>query len=196
MEYHGIVNGTSSMLELIVDGAAVTGVIDIGGYRYELEGRQVEGDITGVMSDTVTGGRAPLAASMDETGVTVSEPMKARFHSPIGDSGEGATGPDAERLDPDLLGTWVFTGNIGIGVQRDRLVLDPDGAYTYLTRLDDEDEQVAGMGRWRTEGSVLHTDNGQGFQPYAQYQVQGPMLLMAYFHSNGDRRVWKKADYA
>lgn len=106
--------------------------------------------------------------------------------------------------DPNLVGSWSRTDSFSSGdasmATRLTLLICADGSYVRTVG-----ETVGGgagwsaesrgaestRGQWRSEGGVVYIRSAMGgWEPYAQYYVEGPRLMLTF--EGGQREVWTR----
>src|SRR5690606_11283005 len=216
-KYSGIVGGVPSILTLKQHDLRVEGTIDAGGYVYNLSGTLANGMFDGELTDPQTRGRMECEGSSRKGTIKLTvrdagtgqafqmtfskNAPAANVAGPGRDSGTSNTYP-AER-DPGLIGSWLYTESYSSGdysfASQWRLIVNADGTYL------DGDAKVAGggsgvsgtsgggdytRGQWKTTNNTIFINEGNGWQPYAGYYLEGNSMLMKF--SDGNKQVWKR----
>lgn len=215
--YSGQFNGQPARATLTVEGDAVAGTLDVGGYVYRIQGQQQGAGAEGEMIDQ--DGRA-LQLSLKSANDRLTMLAQAVPGVPLASvqieltRGEAGSGPAADgadaaevELDSALVGRWVqrdsyTSGDFSLMNER-RVTLSPDGTYRFgpgrVIGGGDAGSFDSGAGgangdggRWRTQGQVLYAMEygSMGWEPYARYYVEGNKLLLTF--ANGSREIWHR----
>lgn len=215
--YSGTVGAVHSILTLQQHDQRVEGTIDAEGYIYNLSGTLAHGKFDGELTDPQTRGRmkcdgshreGTIVLTVHDAGTGQSFSMTFSKGTPAGnvagpgrDSGTGNTYPAGR--DPGLIGSWLYTESYSSGdysfASQWRLIVNADGTYLY------GDAKIAGggsgvsassggggytRGQWKTENSTIYINEGNGWQPYAGYYLEGNSMLLKF--SDGNKQVWKR----
>lgn len=213
--YSGAVGAVHSILTLQQQDQRVDGTIDAEGYIYNLSGILANGKFDGELTDPQTRGRMKCEGSyrdgtieltVRDAGTGQSFSMTFSKNAPAGNAEgpgpDGRTGNPTER-DPGLIGNWLYTESYSSGdysfASQWRLIVNADGTYLY------GDAKVAGggsgvsgtsgggsytRGQWKTKNNTIYINEGNGWQPYAGYYLEGNSMLMKF--SDGNKQVWKR----
>ena len=201
-DWNGLVAGTATTVTLTVQGPAVHGPIDVGGYVYDFAGQLQGASVVGMLTDRQTGGglQAILVHQGDALVLQmagVPQPIRLTRKKPAQATAQHA--PESARRGPGtvdgaLVGTWgrteSFGGSGGGGAVEQFFVLNGDGTWAMGTgRMamggagwsgGAGGMQVDGRGRWTVQNRVLHLDAGQGFVPFARVYLEGPKMMLTF----------------
>lgn len=199
--WRGDFHGTPATLSLRGEGERVAGTIDAGGYRYSIEAARVDARTArGSLVDGQGGGAVEARIELAGGGVALTLPalgggLVLAFHPETADAGApGRFHPvpaaASEDRDPALIGHWsrnetMISGNASL-VIRHHLEISADGGYAKWTGQG----SGAIRGRWRTQGGVVYSAEGAGWEPYARYFVEGGSLMLTF--GDGSREVWHR----
>lgn len=216
MTYYGNMNSTEAVMTLNKGEDGVQGKIDAGGYLYHINGKIIEGRLEGELIDPHTQARMVCNGKIADGEVRLNlsypnssqsadlvfyrEREKVQVDASAGGN-SGAAG-DGER-DPALIGNWLYSDSYTSGdygfVSQWRLIVNSDGTYLY------GDAKLAGggpgtsassegggytRGQWKTQNKTIFINEGNGWQPYAGYYIEGNSMLMKF--SDGSKQVWKR----
>lgn len=214
-QFHGDIQGTPSTLTLQTNANALSGTVDAQGYRYTLTGTYQGQQASGKFTDPQTQGVLDFQAERNREGVVItlieSDPMSGQqqqftmaFHQgapPVAPTGM----PDAvASRDQRLPGLWSYTdsytsGEYSFASQR-KMQINPDGTYLYgdgrvvgggpSSSVDSGGGGDVSRGQWKTEGDVIYINEGQQWQPYCRYYIEGYSLMLTF--GDGSRQVWNR----
>lgn len=214
-QFHGDIQGTPMTLSLQTSGNALEGTIDAQGYRYTLAGTFQEGTASGKFTDPQTQGVLDFQAERNAEGVlitlTATDPMSGQQQqhiltfrqgqAPAADS--SASNTPAAR-DQRLVGLWSYTksytsGEYSFASQR-KMQINPDGTYLYgdgrvagggpSSSVDSGGGGDVSRGQWKTEGDIIYINEGQQWQPYCRYYIEGYSMMLTF--GDGSKQIWKR----
>lgn len=215
--YDGTIKHTPVTLTLKGQGNAVSGQVNAEGYLYNLTCTADGNRCAGTFSDPQTQGSLPMVMAINkgtveltliatDTNTGAQESTVLTFLKGRG-SAKGAsagTGPSthAGNLDMRLVGEWLYTDTYFNGDSNKttqlKLIMKVDGTFKHGdAKLDDGAlgfVQSGGgnyiTGRWKTENAIIYLDEGQGWQPYCKYFVDGKSFMMTF--DNRKRQWWNR----
>lgn len=200
--FHGDIAGTRSTLAAEQRGNRLTARIDAGGYAYRLEGTVDGAHATGTVTDSQSGGTMPFEAALegDEVRMTLAAPTGAKLAlafrragapaapPPAAGRAPGSTPAASPQRDPRLVGAWRYVEQLGDSsgsmIIEWRLVIRADGTFTY------GNDRSQTRGQWRTEGNIVHANDGTGWVPYAKFTADRGSLLLVF--DDGTRRLYRR----
>lgn len=215
--FSGNIEGTPSTLQINANGTGLSGNIDAGGYKYVLKGTINEKNASGTINDPQTGGQLQFEASL--AGETIDlvifsqspgfgNPQRLSLRFTKGETAQSLPGNapagDGYQRDQRLVGLWSYTESYTSGeysfASEWKMQVNADGTYLYGDgRVIGGGPGVSGdsggggnvsTGKWRTDGKVIYIDEGQGWQAYAQYYIEGASMMFTF--GNGKRQVWQR----
>ena len=217
--FNGDINGTSSVLSLNSSGNTLTGDINAGGYIYQLNGQLSGNNSSGTLTDKVTGGQIPFAASVNGSNVTITLKVQNEYGQQVdlpiqfqrsgsqntaSQSTPSASSNATVQRDPNLIGGWRHTesytsGEFGM-VSEWYLTIKPDGNYIYGDgkvagggdgySFDSGEGGSSSTGQWKTENGVVFINEGYGWQQYAGYYIEGNSMMFKF--ADGSKQLWER----
>lgn len=186
-----------------------TAQIDAQGYIYNLSGSITGQGFKGILSDPLTNGSLPCEGSLSGSNLTLrlmenSESIELVFTKTEGaeviHSGNKA---NSTTIDQRLVGHWRYTytyvsGEFSFATDY-HMSLHPDGTMIYRegrtagggsdVSIDSGENEDTHL-QWKTEGSTIYVDGGNGWEYLAKFAVDNSTMLMTY--QNGNKKVWEK----
>ena len=215
--FTGTLVGVESTLQGQCTGANWNGVVDAGGYLFNLKGA-IEGmNVKGTMSDPQAGAELPFRASLSGNQLSifirdvnplsgVEEDMELVFtrsanQKPNVSSSKPVSGNT--NIDPKLVGNWRYTDSYVSG--------QFSFATDYFMRFNQDgtmlwtDGRTAGGGpdismdsgtgdvheaHWKIDSKVIWLNGGNGWEYYATYYAEDQRMMLTF--KNGNKQVWER----
>lgn len=216
-QWSGQLQGASASAQFQDSGGKASGPYVVDGYTYQLQFQHDGTRGSGLLSDPKLGGTAPLKVTLQGDTLQLQIFMHGADAAPIearlqrGASGLGAAQPQAPAspgampggaLDSRLIGTWSYSTSYTSGeftmASEEIYILHADGRLVVgPSTLAGGTADVSGSsggggggaGRWSTRDRVLYVNDGSGWQPVAQYFVDGANMLLK---RDGSNQVWNR----
>jgi hypothetical protein len=214
--YSGNIQGTATTLRLEEKTGALSGLIDSGGYIYNLSGKVTGSSAEGTITDPQAGGARmsfkariegdELTFSMEVPGapaVDISFRRGGSGPSAEAASNTGSAAKDNASRDPSLVGTWSMTTSMSSGdvgfASKEYLRITADGRFQLgsgkavaggggWSMGSGDGVEITAQGQWKTQGSQVHINEGGGWQAFARYYVEGNKLMFTF--GDGSRQIW------
>lgn len=218
--YTGNVMGTAATLQMQAQGGQLSGIVDVSGYRYQLQGNISGNQSEGKLVDPQTQGYFNCTANLngDQLTLVLQNPANGQSQQVLfqrGGAGNATAMPGSNSGNPGgsqqvagdsrIVGAWTYTDSYTSGeysfATQWKLIVNPDGSYIYGDgRVVGGGPGISGdsgsggdvtRGKWKTENSIIHINTGGGWQPYARYTTDGQSLLMQF--GDGSKQLWKRS---
>ena len=213
--FSGKLVGIESTLNGQITDAKWNGIIDAGGYLFNLEGSIDDKNVNGTMSDPQTGTSIPFRASISGNQLTIyihdinplsglAEDMELVFIKTNQNVISSAPKPVGNaNLDQRLVGSWRYTNSYVSG--QFSFATDYFMQFNHDGTMLWTDGRTAGGGpdismdsgtgdvhsaSWKIENKVIWLDGGNGWEYYAKYYEENGSMLLTY--QNGNKQVWEK----
>lgn len=169
--YNGNIMGTTTTIQLQVQGDQLSGLVDAGGYRYNMQGTTSGNQSQGKLKDPQTQGFFNYTATLNgsQLNLTMANPSNGQSQQvtftkgnhaanagsvPATSGNAGVTGNQQAGGDNRIVGAWTYTDSYSSGeysfATQWKLIVNPDGSYIY------------GDGRVVGGGPGISGDSGSG----------------------------------
>lgn len=118
-------------------------------------------------------------------------------------NGKGQMGQGNVERDQRLIGSWRHTESYTSGefsmVSEWYMQINPDGTYRYGDSKTmggdagssfDSGQGGASTGQWKTSNKIVYINEGYGWQPYANYIIDGYSMMFKF--NDGSKQLWER----
>jgi len=209
--------GVESTLQGQCAASNWSGIVDAGGYMFNLKGVIAGMNLSGTMSDPQSGAELPFRATLSGNRLAifihdinpltgVEEDMELVF-TRSANQNQVASQPKPlianGNIDPKLVGNWRYTDSYVSGqfsFATDYFMrFNPDGTMLWT------DGRTAGGGpdismdsgtgdvhqaQWKIDNKTIWLNGGNGWEYYAAYYAESERMMLTF--KNGNKQVWER----
>lgn len=208
--FRGTAMGATGTMSLSQKGKSLSGTIRFDQYNYGIRAEVSGKTASGTLSDKTQGGTLPFTAKLSGNTVTLEfQGVEVPFTRTTGSAAKSTASakPDTSSKgsrNPALVGLWSRTDSMTSGgvSMSTQYFLRVSGNGTFEVGVGRSagggagwsmgggggGVEVQARGKWKTQGNIVHINEGSGWQPYARFYIEGRKLMLTF--ANGNREVW------
>lgn len=195
--------GAAGTMRLSQKGTSLTGSIRFDQYVYGVDATVSGNRASGTLVDRNLGGAVPFTATLSGNAITLDfQGVQLVFTRAGSGTSEEPANPSSGSRNSALVGLWSRTDSLSSGgaSMSTQYFLRVNGNGTFEVGIGRSagggdgwsmgggGGEIQARGKWKTQGNIVHIDEGSGWQPYARYYLEGRKLMLTF--DNGNREIW------